>query len=255
MIFSGADIKDAAAIILAAGQGKRMNSQLPKVLHQLKDKPLIRHVIDSLTEAGVNTLVAVVGYEGERVLEVLPAEVKHVWQREQLGTGHAVMQAEKALSEFDGRVVVACGDVPLISPRSFKKLIGLCEGKTKATLLTMRPENPEGYGRIVKDKNNFFQRIVEEKDASPQERLIGEVNTGTYVFDKKLLFEGLKNLNTNNAQREYYLTDVLEHILNFGFDVGVMLLDDPIEGSGINKQDELAQLERYLDNLNKMDNI
>jgi len=216
------------------------------VLHRMKGKPLIRYVIDSLMEAGVNSIIVVVGYEGEKVLEVLPAGVEHVWQREQLGTGHAVMQAEKTLSGFDGRVVVACGDVPLVSPLSFKRLISLCEGKVKAALLTMKPEDPEGYGRVVKNKDGFFQKIVEEKDASPQERLIGEVNTGTYVFDKKLLFDGLKNLDTNNAQREYYLTDVLEHILNYGFDIGVLLLDNPVEGSGINRQDELTQLEKYL---------
>lgn len=216
------------------------------MLHRMKGKPLIRYVIDSLMEAGVNSIIVVVGYEGEKVLEVLPAGVEHVWQREQLGTGHAVMQAEKTLSGFDGRVVVACGDVPLVSPLSFKRLISLCEGKVKAALLTMKPEDPEGYGRVVKNKDGFFQKIVEEKDASPQERLIGEVNTGTYVFDKKLLFDGLKNLDTNNAQREYYLTDVLEHILNYGFDIGVLLLDNPVEGSGINRQDELTQLEKYL---------
>ena len=226
-----------------------MNSDLPKVLHRLKGKPLIQHVMDNLAEAGVKDIITVVGYEGEKVLEVLPAGIRHVWQREQLGTGHAVMQAEEALSEFKGCVVIACGDVPLISPLSFKKLIGLCEGKTKAALLTMKPKNPEGYGRIVRNKDGFFQRIVEEKDASEKERLIDEVNTGTYVFDKELLFDGLKNVNTNNAQREYYLTDVLEHVLNSGFDAGILLLDDPVEGSGINKQDELAQLEKYLDKI------
>ena len=232
-----------------------MNSELPKVLHQLKGKPLIRHVTDSLMKAAINDIIVVVGYEGEKVLEVLPSGVKHVWQREQLGTGHAVMQAEEALSGFDGRVIVACGDVPMISPFSFKKLISICEGKTKAVLLAMKPENPEGYGRIVKNKDGFFQRVVEEKDASPQEKLIAEVNTGTYIFDKKLLFDGLKNLNTNNAQREYYLTDVLGYILSAGFDTGVLVLDNPVEGSGINKQDELLQLEKYLDNLNKADNV
>ena len=225
------------------------------MLHRLKDKPLILYVTDSLMEAGVTDLITVVGYEGDKVLEVLPAGARHVWQRKQLGTGHAVMQAEEALAGFDGRVVVACGDVPLVSPRSFKKLIDLCEGNTKAALLTMKPENPEGYGRIVKNKDGFFQKIVEEKDASPQEKLINEVNTGTYVFDKKLLFDGLKNLDTNNAQREYYLTDTLGHILNSGFNVGVLLLDNPVEGSGINKQDELLHLEKYLDNLNKADNV
>ena len=232
-----------------------MNSRLPKVLHQLKGKPLVQYVIDSLVKAGVDDIVVVVGYEGEKVLDVLPAGVGHVWQREQLGTGHAVMQAEEALSGFDGRVVIACGDVPLISPLSFKKLIGLCEGKTKGALLTMKPESFEGYGRIIKNEDGFFQRIVEEKDASPQERLIDEVNAGTYVFDKKLLFDGLKGLNMNNAQREYYLTDVPGYILKSGFDVDVLLLDDPIEGSGINKQDELTQLEKYLDNLNKVGNV
>lgn len=232
-----------------------MNSDIPKVLHPLNGKPLIGHVISSLREAGVEEIVTVVGYKGESVLDALPKGVRHVWQREQLGTGHAVMQAEEVLSGFKGRVVIACGDVPLIRPRTFKKLIGLCGEKTGAALLTMTLDEPSGYGRIVKSKEGFFQRIVEEKDASPGERLINEVNTGTYVFDKDLLFAGLKRLDTNNAQNEYYLTDALGYIAGSGLDVAVLPLDDPTEGSGINKQDELIRLEEYIKNLNKADDI
>ena len=224
-----------------------MNSDLPKVLHPLKGRPLILHVVGSLQEAGVTDITVVVGYKGESVLSVLPGNVKHVWQREQLGTGHAVMQAEDVLSGFQGKVIIACGDVPLIKPVTFKRLIEESQAETTgAAVLTMDIETPAGYGRIVKDNNGRFQRIVEEKDASPEERLINEVNTGTYVFEKDFLFAGLKKLNTNNAQKEYYLTDALRHVVDSGFNVKTVLLENSLEGSGVNAPDELLSLENSL---------
>ena len=224
-----------------------MNSDLPKVLHPLKGRPLILHVIGSLQEAGVTDIIVVVGYKGESVLTVLPDNVKHVWQREQLGTGHAVMQAEDVLNGFKGKVLIACGDVPLIKPDTFKRLIEESQAETiGAAVLTMDIETPTGYGRILKDNNGRFQRIVEEKDASPEERLINEVNTGTYIFEKDFLFAGLKKLNTNNAQKEYYLTDALRHVVDSGFNVKTVLLENSLEGSGVNAPDELLSLENSL---------
>lgn len=224
-----------------------MNSDLPKVLHPLQGRPLMLHVINNLREAGVEDIVTVVGYKGESVVAILPSGVRHVWQHEQLGTGHAVMQAEQALDNFKGQVLIACGDVPLIRPVTFKRLIeeSLTEN-TGAAVLTMNLEIPTGYGRIVKDKNGFFQKIVEEKDASPEERQISEVNTGTYVFNKDFLFAGLKELKTDNAQKEYYLTDALRYIVESGFNVKTVFLEDSIEGCGINAQDELLSLETLL---------
>lgn len=224
-----------------------MNSDLPKVLHKVCGKPMILYVLDSLKKAGVSRIIVVVGYKGEQVLEVLPSDVLHVWQYEQLGTGHAVMQAEEVLAGFDGNVAVACGDVPLIRHETFSSLFSAAEEEgAGASVLTMKADDPFGYGRIIKDKDGNFIRIVEEKDADEAQKLITEVNTGTYVFDRKLLFEGLKGLDTNNSQKEYYLTDALGRIAESGRKVKTLVLTDPVEGSGVNRQEELEKLERYL---------
>lgn len=223
-----------------------MESDIPKVLHPLCEKPLILYVIESLEKAGVDRIVTVVGYKGEMVIDAVQSRSETVWQHEQLGTGHAVMQAEEALSDFSGMVIVACGDVPLIRPSTFRRLIEYSAvPDVKAVVLTMMPENPTGYGRIVKEGGDFI-KIVEEKDASPEIKEIREVNSGTYIFDKDYLFEGLKKIDTNNAQREYYLPDVLKHIIDSGYKVKTAMLEDPIEGSGINRKEELKNLEQYL---------
>ncbi|MCU0821484.1 MAG: sugar phosphate nucleotidyltransferase [Spirochaetes bacterium] len=226
-----------------------MKSDIPKVLHNLNGKPLVQHVINSLRSSGIEDVILVVGYRGETVISEIGNSVKYVWQHEQLGTGHAVMQAEKALEEFKGRVIIACGDAPGITPETFRRMIGESKGeKTKAVVLTMIQENPTGYGRIIKDINSRFVKIVEEKDASPEEKKEKEVNTGTYVFDRDSLFSGLKNVGTNNAQGEYYLTDVLQYIASSGYNVKRVVLDNPVEGSGINSREELERLEQYIKN-------
>lgn len=223
-----------------------MKSDLPKVLQPFLNRPMILHVLDSLEKAGVADICVVVGYRGELVIEAVGKRAMTVWQREQLGTGHAVMQAEEAVASFSGKVIVACGDVPLIRPETFRAMIeASCADNVRAVVLTMELDNPTGYGRIVKDAAGNFRKIVEEKDAGADERAIREVNTGTYVFDKRLLFEGLKRINTNNAQNEYYLPDALEHVIRSGFAVGTMLLDDALEGSGVNTREELGRLEDY----------
>lgn len=224
-----------------------MKSPLPKVLQPLKDKPLIHYVVDALQAAGVTDIVTVIGYKGDLVKESLLDRVQYAWQHEQLGTGHAVMQAEESLSDFRGKVVVACGDVPLISSTTFKKMISLLDDdESKAVVLTMEVDNPTGYGRIVKETSGAFLRIVEEKDADDEIRKIKEVNTGTYVFDKDFLFDGLKKIDKNNAQGEYYLPDALEHVIDSGFTVKTLKLDDPVEGTGVNTREELTILEKEL---------
>jgi len=224
-----------------------MQSDLPKVLHLLKDKPLIQHVIDSLNEAGVSDTVVVVGYKGDDVIQFIGESVAYVWQRQQLGTGHAVMQAEDYYSGFSGKIIVACGDAPLIKPESFRSLIEESEkDEVKAVVLTMQLEDPSGYGRILKDAKGVFQRIVEEKDADDKIRQIKEVNSGTYIFDSEYLFKGLKEIDSNNAQGEFYLPDALNYIIKDGKKVSTLILKDSIEGSGINSKDELQKLEAYL---------
>ncbi len=240
---------DITAVLLAAGKGVRMQSELPKVLHPLNGTPLIRHVIDSVMAAGIRDIIVVVGYQGQQVIDALDGipGITVAWQREQLGTGHAVLQAEQVRAGFPGPVLVACGDVPLIRPAHFRSLVDAArEPNARAAVLTMFQDNPTGYGRIMKDARGFIERIVEEKDATPDEKAVREVNSGTYVFDGPLLFEGLKTIGTDNAQREYYLPDVLQHIRRSGYDVRAVLLEDAICGRGINSREELAALEEYL---------
>lgn len=240
-------INRISSIILAGGKGERMKSPLPKVLQPLKNKPLIHYVVEALKDAGVTDIVTVIGYRGELVKEALADGVRYAWQHEQLGTGHAVMQAEDSLADFKGNVVIACGDVPLISSETIKSMIDLMDDeKSKAVVLTMDVDDPSGYGRIVKDSDGNFLKIVEEKDADTETRSITEVNTGTYVFDKDFLFAGLKKIDRNNAQGEYYLPDALMHVLDTGFSVKTLLLEDSVEGTGINTRDELQQLEQEL---------
>ncbi len=223
-----------------------MKSELPKVLHPLCGKSLIEHVVDSLNSAGIDDILVVVGYRGEEVIAKLGSRCKYVWQHEQLGTGHAVMQAGEYFKDYDGNVVIACGDVPLIRPETFKGLIESAEdNETGAVVLTMMQDNPKGYGRIVKE-NGKFVRIVEEKDADDEQRRINEVNSGTYIFKSRYLFEGLKRINTENAQGEYYLPDALNYIVSAGLTVKTIPMEDSVEGRGINTREELLSLEQYV---------
>lgn len=232
--------------MLAGGKGVRMKSDLPKVLQPFLGRPLIAHVLDNIEKAGVSDIYVVVGYRGEMVIDAIGGRAKTVWQREQLGTGHAVMQAEEALAGFSGRVIIACGDVPLIRPETFRALIDESDrDDVKAVVLTMIPATPRGYGRIVKDGKGRFERIVEERDATDEIRKIPEVNSGTYIFDAPFLFEGLRRINTDNAQGEYYLPDALQYVRSSGYQVKTLLMNDPVEGSGVNTVEELQRLEEY----------
>lgn len=241
------DVNKVKGLVLAAGKGVRMKSDIPKVLHLLAGKPLVMHVLENLNEAGIGDIIAVVGYRGEMVENAIGSCAKVVWQREQLGTGHAVMQAEGALRGFEGGVVIACGDVPLMKPETFRTLVREgSEANVKAIVVTMQLDNPYGYGRIIKDDKGYIERIVEEKDASDEVKKITEVNTGTYYFDAKLLFEGLATVGTDNAQKEYYLPDVIQYIRGKGFIVKALLLEDALEGAGINSREELQRIESLI---------
>lgn len=232
--------------MLAGGKGVRMKSDLPKVLHPLCGKSLIEHVLDSLNSAGIDDILVVVGYRGDEVIDKLGSGVNYVWQHEQLGTGHAVMQAEDYFKDYDGDVIIACGDVPLIRPETFQALMRSADdSETGAVVLTMMQENPTGYGRVIKKDGNFI-RIVEEKDADDEQRKIREVNSGTYIFKSRYLFEGLKRINTENAQKEYYLPDALNYIISAGLRVKTVPMEDSIEGRGINTREELISLEQYV---------
>jgi len=224
-----------------------MKSELPKVLHPLIGKPLIQHVIDNLRRSGVDNITVVIGYKGDDVMKAVGESVKYVWQKEQLGTGHAVLQARDSFEGFSGKVLVACGDAPLVSAESFRILVSQIDKPgIKASVLTMIKNNPNGYGRMIKGVDGSLVKIVEEKDATDEQKEIQEVNSGTYIFDSKLLLEGLRNLKNDNAQKEYYLPDVLAYIIGKGNMITTIPFADSIEGSGINSQEELKALEETL---------
>lgn len=235
------------AIILAAGKGTRMKSDLPKVLHQVAGISMLEHVFRSVSAIEPEKMVTVVGHQADLVQKVLAGQTDFVHQTEQLGTGHAVMMAEGNLAVLEGQTLVIAGDTPLITGESLKGLIDFhVSHKNVATILTAQAENPFGYGRIVRNKIDEVVKIVEQKDATDFEQQIKEINTGTYVFDNKRLFEALKNINTDNAQGEYYLTDVIGIFKEAGEKVGAYKLQDFNESLGVNDRVALATAEKIM---------
>ena len=235
------------AIILAAGKGTRMKSDLPKVLHKVAGISMLEHVFRSVNAINPEKTVTVVGHKAELVEQVLAGQTDFVRQTEQLGTGHAVMMAEPVLENLTGQTLVIAGDTPLITGESLKNLIDFhINHKNVATILTAEADNPFGYGRIVRNQHDEVLKIVEQKDASDFEQQIKEINTGTYVFDNARLFEALKNINTNNAQGEYYITDVIGIFRENGEKVGAYALKDFDESLGVNDRVALATAESVM---------
>ena len=232
------------AVILAAGKGTRMKSDLPKVLHKVAGISMLEHVFRSVNAINPEKTVTVVGHKAELVEQVLAGQTDFVRQMEQLGTGHAVMMAEPVLENLTGQTLVIAGDTPLITGESLKNLIDFhINHKNVATILTAEADNPFGYGRIVRNQHGEVLKIVEQKDASDFEQQIKEINTGTYVFDNASLFKALKNINTNNAQGEYYITDVIGIFRENGEKVGAYTLKDFDESLGVNDRVALATAE------------
>ncbi len=234
------------AIILAAGQGTRMKSKLPKVLHRVLGKPMVQWVIDCLTAAGVTDKITVLGHGAEQVATVVAEQTSIVYQIEQLGTGHAVMQGVKALGTENDCVIVICGDTPLLQANTIKSLLAKHNAeKNMVTVLTAQASDPTGYGRIVRNGAQI-EAIVEQKDATEEEKTITEINTGTYCFNQQFLLQYLPTLTTNNAQKEYYLTDLIKIANQNQFPVGGYQLDDFSESLGVNNRVQLAQAEQVL---------
>ncbi len=234
------------AIILAAGKGTRMKSNKPKVLFEIAGKSLVQHVIDAGLTAGCTDITAIVGYKKDEVKASLSAnpDIKFADQDEQLGTGHAVMMAKADFADYVGDVYVLCGDVPLLTSDTLKKMYDYHKSTSSScTVLTAVMEDPARYGRIVRDSSGNISRIVEFKDASQVEREICEINTGIYIFNSRDLFDSLDKINSNNAQGEYYLTDTLELLNKENKIVSGIVLDNVIEASGINSQKQLSELE------------
>lgn len=241
-------VSGVVTVIMAAGKGTRMHSDRAKVLHRVCDRPMVQYVVETAKAIGSDRIVVVVGHQAERVKTALNGyPVEFVEQREQRGTGHAVMQTYPLLKDYTGVVLVLAGDTPLIQPRSLNRLIAHHRKKQAGvTILTARVDNPFGLGRIVRDASGRVARIVEEKDATPEERRITEVNTSIYCFQSRPLFEALDRVRPDNRQGEYYLTDTIAILRNQDYWIDGYPAEDSHETAGINTPEQLAEAERLL---------
>ena len=231
-----------AAIVLAAGAGTRMKSKKPKVVHEVLGKPLVRWVIDAAKEAGADKLVTVVGHGREQVIPLVEADTDIAVQERLLGTADAVAVCKDALAGFEGSLVVLSGDCPLITADTIASLVRMREDQDAAVVvLTMQPENPFGYGRIIRDENGQVARIVEQKDATPEEAAVTECNSGFYCFDAQALFDALTQVSSDNAQGEFYLTDVLAICREAGRVVTACKAESADECLGVNSRAQLAE--------------
>lgn len=237
---------NTVAIILAAGEGKRMKSEYSKVIHKVGGKPIIERVYNSVKKSDIDKCILVVGHKREQVMDVMGDRVIYAVQEEQLGTGHAVMQAVPYINDVE-RVVILCGDAPLITEETIKEALKIHEEQNQsATIFTAEFENPAGYGRILRDEKSNVIGIVEDKDASESQKLIKEVNSSMYCFDKDVLCSALNKLDNNNAQNEYYLTDVIKIMINEGKKVGTYIVPDKNEIMGINNRIQLSEANEIL---------
>ncbi len=232
-------------LILAAGKGTRMKSDLPKVLHKVCGVPMVKKIADVCSRIGSIENILILGHKKEEVLKVL-TDIDYVVQEEQLGTGHAVIQAKDKLKDFDGTVMILCGDTPLLKKETLEKMYEVHkENNATTTILTSIYENPFGYGRIVKD-NDRVKAIIEEKEADEDIKKIKEVNAGVYCFEVKDLLDALEKINNNNEKGEYYLTDVISINVSEGKKVITHLLEDNDEILGINSKVELEKANRIM---------
>lgn len=261
-----------AVVILAAGLGKRMkNPEKPKVMFSLAGKPLIQYVVELALKINAERIIPIVGHRREQVIEFvtdllpklpspaeggseeLPAGSEDVSnaifdfaiQEPQLGTGHAVMQTEQFLKDFDGEVLVLSGDVPLLSYETIERLIDEHFSNNRfATLLTAIFKDPTGYGRIIRDSNGNFEKIVEHRDATDEQKQINEMNPAIYIVNCKVLFDSLKRVTTDNDQKEYYLTDIFNFIPKDK--IGTVITENEIEVTGINSAEQLMEMEKVI---------
>lgn len=236
----------ALTVILGAGEGKRMRSILPKVLHRIGGKPLLDHVVQSALKAGLGRVIVVVGHRRDMVIEELvdyPIEI--VVQEEQHGTGHAMQMVREFLGNYVGACLVVPGDAPFLKPQTMRALVEFHQqGDYAATLLTAEYQDPSGYGRVIRDAAGEVERIVEDGDATSEERAVREINSGVYVFDYRELARVLDELQANNRQGEFYITDTIAALRAGGAQVGVVRAEDPVEVMGVNDPVHLREAER-----------
>ena len=241
--------RKVTGLILAAGKGTRMKSDVPKCLHKVCGVPMAKLVADSLIDAGVDEVVIVVGHGGESLIKALGDRYKYAWQREQLGTGHAVQCALAELGEVDGTVMIVCGDTPLISTGYFKEfLTGHAESGRICSMAVAELPDATGYGRVVVEGQDA-KRVIEQKDASPVEKQIAHANAGMYCVEGEELSEALKTLKSDNAQGEYYLTDIIGFFHSTGRTANAFISNDPAIMMGVNDRKQLAEANTILRNL------
>lgn len=235
------------AVVLAAGLGTRMKSKLPKVLHKVAGVSIVSHIISAVRDAQIEDIILVLGHGSQVVEEQIGPGIQVVYQTEQLGTGHALMQALPGLMQYkEGQCLVLCGDTPLLKGTTLRKLLDVHQNSEySATILSAILADPTGYGRIIKNGAHVL-KIVEEKDTALEERAIKEINTGTYCFNTGSLTNRLRRLTPANAQGEYYLTDVVKLLVEDGEKVQTLLLEDPVEARGINNRVQLAEAEKLM---------
>jgi bifunctional UDP-N-acetylglucosamine pyrophosphorylase/glucosamine-1-phosphate N-acetyltransferase len=239
-------------LILAAGKGTRMKSDLPKVLHKVNGIPMIKKIIEVLNNLNSQENILILGHEKEMILDSL-GDVEYVVQEKQLGTGHAIMMSEEKLKDYDGDIMVVCGDTPLLTSETLEKMHKKHrESGAVTTILTSIVEDPYGYGRIVKE-NGLVSAIVEEKEATENEKKIKEINAGVYCFDSKKLFKALSKIEKHVEKNEYYLTDVIAINVNDGEKVETYILENNEEVLGVNSKVQLAEAEAVLRNRKNLD--
>ncbi|UOQ84290.1 sugar phosphate nucleotidyltransferase [Gracilibacillus salinarum] len=235
------------AVILAAGKGTRMKSELPKVLHDVCGQSMVEHVIDRLQRISMDRIITVVGHQSELIKQHLGESLEYAHQEEQLGTAHAVQMCREKLHDQQGSTLIITGDTPLITEQTLQKCLEHHrQTEAAATILTMHPEDPAGYGRIIRDEHGQVVRIVEHKDATEKEREVNEVNTGIFCFDNQLLFKALDQVSTNNKQQEYYLPDVIEILKDQDEIISAAAVYDIEEGLGVNDTEQLAHAKDIL---------
>lgn len=234
-------------VVLAAGQGTRMKSKLFKVMHPVMGRPMVGHVVNAAIDADASEVITITGHGAEVVRDYLGEKSQYVFQEEQLGTAHAVMQAKDLLEGKEGTTLVLSGDTPLLRAETLKQLMAFHEEEeAKATILTALADDPFGYGRVIRTEDGLVSKVVEEKDASEDEKKVREINTGTYCFDNQALFQALEKVDNDNAQGEYYLPDVLEILKNDHEKVGAFQLDNMDEALGVNNRVALAEASRIM---------
>ncbi|MDR2428944.1 MAG: NTP transferase domain-containing protein [Candidatus Margulisbacteria bacterium] len=242
-------MENTKVIILAAGKGTRMRSGLAKVLHEVKGQPMICRVLDMVKQISPDEVYLVIGHQAAKVREVTRNfNVIYAEQKEQLGTGHAVMAVEPVLKNYSGVTLILCGDVPLLRAETVRTLLAKYRQDNLAgMILTVRLDDPKHYGRIVRNSTGYVERIVEYRDATETEKAIREINSGIYCFNTAELFAALKQIKNQNDQKEYYLTDVIGIMVGAGKKIGTLIIDDYLQVQGINDIEDLKKAEAAIE--------